>query len=150
MRFVHLPKLSLHFKKVVNQNQIDIPISSINQIRINFNELIPDKISKQVERIKRSQAKESAADINLRNGDVLKMSSLSNMKNNAKRRTNSIDNPDKTTYSLRKTRIESAIATELTNFFSSSSVPKLLRNDFSIWSIDNVYKFESYFNIIDF
>lgn len=139
MQFVHLPKLTLHFKKVFNPNQINIPINFSNQIRINFNELIPDKVSKQVERMKRSQAKESSTDINLRNGDVLKMSSLSNMKNNASSRINLNDNSDKTSYSLRKIRIESAISTELINFFSSSSVPKLLRNDFSIWSIDNVF-----------
>ena len=138
MQFVQLPKLTLHFKKVFSQNQIEIPLHGMNQSRINFNELVPDKITKQIARMKRSQAKENATDINLKNGDVLKISTLLTMKNSSKSRAFSLDDSEKTIHSIRKIRIESAISSESIKFFSSSSVPKLLRNDFSIWSIDNV------------
>ena len=138
MQFVQLPKLAFRFKKLFNQGPLDVHNACNNHLRINFNELIPDKVSKQVERMKRVQAKENATDINLKNGEVLKISSLLNIKNTTKSSISSVDTSANNVYSLRKMRIESAISTELINFFSSSSVPKLLRNDFSLWSIDNV------------
>lgn len=138
MQFVQLPKLNFRFKKILTQPPIDISTNELKNLRMNFNELIPDKVSKQVQRMKRIQIKESATDISLKNGAVLKMSSLLNMKSESKGKISSMDTPGKSVYSLRKMRIESAISTELINFFSSSSAPKLLRNDFSLWSIDSV------------
>lgn len=139
MQFAQLPKLSLRFKKIYSNKFLEKRIADLDKIRIDFNSIIPDKISKQTMRLKRSEAKENASNINLRDGSVLKMASLLN-KNNGPGfdKPSDSDFDTKKAHSLRKLRIESNIQAELTNFFASSSVPKILRSEYALWSIIKV------------
>lgn len=136
MQFTQLPKISLTFKKVCYQQ----PASEINLLNIKFKDLIPEKISKQVNRMNRAQLKENASEINLRDGNVLKISSLLNVKSDAKAKKQSDESRLQifTPHSLRKLRIESSIQAEIINFFSSAFVPKILRNEYALWIIDAV------------
>lgn len=137
MQSTQLPKISLLFKK----RSLLKPILNLSNTNTNFTELIPDKITKQVARIKRETVKENASDINLKDGGVLKKSSLINLRANLKNDHNYPENfnsQNNSSHTLRKIRIESNIHAELVNLFSTSSIPKLLRNDYALWIIGNV------------
>lgn len=139
MQFVQLPKLALRFRKVYNISPLAVACSNIDKNRLNFNAMIPEKVLKQDFRIRRSQEKECASDVNLRDGGVLKMSSLLNMKTikNDFRASNKNDSTNNS-HSIRLVRIESNIHAELINFFASESVPKILRSDYALWSMVKV------------
>ena len=136
MQFTQLPKISLKFKKICYQK----PVLHLNDSNVKFIDLIPDKISKQVTRINRAQMKENSSNINLTDGNTLKISNLLSMKNDirAERKSEESRNQISTPHSLRKLRIESSIQTEIINFFTSAAVPKLLRTDYALWMIEAV------------
>lgn len=149
MQSAQLPKISLLFKRLSLQK----PAQRIENIKSNFNELIPDKIIKQVARIKRDTVKENASDINLKDGGVLKKSNLINLRNSQKDDhvfSPDVSSQDNSSHSLRKTRIESNIHAELINLFSTSSIPKLLRNDYGLCIIENVLQSNFIINIYSF
>lgn len=136
MHFTQLPKISLKFKKICYQT----PVLHLIDTRVKFIDLIPDKISKQVTRINRAQIKENSSDINLTDGNTMKISTLLSMKHNIKleRKSEESDCQKSTPHTFRKLRIESSIQTEIINFFTSASVPKLLRTDYALWMIEEV------------
>ena len=144
MQYNQLPKLHFRFKKIYALNLLNETQSIINEKLINFNAIIPEKISKQVLRIQRSQNKENASDISLRDGSTLKMANLFKNNNNLNaEKYSDIDFKVKSTHNhnLRKRRIESNIHSELINFFASGLVPTLLRSDYALWSIVRVKTF---------
>ena len=55
MQYNQLPKLHFRFKKIYALNLLNENQSIINEKLINFNAIIPEKISKQVLRMQRSQ-----------------------------------------------------------------------------------------------
>ena len=144
LRKFQLPKLHFRFKKIYALNLLNENQSIINEKLINFNAIIPEKISKQVLRMQRSQNKENASDISLRDGSTLKMANLFKNNNNLNaEKYSDIDFKVKSTHNhnLRKRRIESNIHSELINFFASGLVPTLLRSDYALWSIVRVKTF---------
>lgn len=136
MQTHQLPKIYLKFRKIFYQK----PVSLINVSTIDFAKLIPNKVSKQVTRINRAQIKENANDIILRDGNAITKNCLLNLNNNSRTKNTSseLDSTTSASHSLRKLRIESTIQAELVNFFSSVAIPKILRNDFALWIIENV------------
>lgn len=138
MQFNQLPKISLKFKKICYQT----PVLHINDSKVKFIDLIPDKISKQVTRINRVQMKENSSDINLTDGNTMKISTLLSMKyiikTERKSEESDCQKSKSTPHTFRKMRIESSIQTEIINFFTSASVPKLLRTDYALWMIEEV------------
>lgn len=136
MQFNQLPKISLKFKKICYQT----PVLHLNDTKVKFLDLIPDKISKQVNRINRAQVKENSSNINLTDGNTMKISTLLSMKHSIKteRKSEKSDFQKSTPHTFRKLRIESLIQTEIINFFTSASVPKLLRTDYALWMIEEV------------
>ena len=136
MQNTQLPKIYLKFRKIFYQK----PVSLINESTVDFSKLIPIKISKQVTRINRAQMKENESDITLRDGNSMSKNCLLKLNNNTRTKNISAesDNIASTSHGLRKLRIESTIQAELVNFFSSATVPRILRNDFALWVIDSV------------
>lgn len=137
MQFPRLPKISLNFRKVFDEK----PIKRILDSNIKFADLIPDKISKKVARINSAQVKENACNINLRDGNVIKITNLLSQKEYVKAdkaATSELNSETITPHSLRKLRIESSIQAEIINFLSSSHTPKILRTDYFLWFIDSV------------
>lgn len=137
MQSTQLPKISLIFSR----KSLQIPLQNISKINSDFKELIPDKILKQISRIKRDTSKENASDISLKDGGILKKNCLLNLRANKKDKTDIFESKashSNDSHTLRKTRIESNIHAELINLFSTSLIPKLLRTDYALFIIENV------------
>jgi hypothetical protein len=132
----NFPKINISFKRISTPIQaFAAPTARKND----FLSLIPDKISKQVLRLKRFDDEANAAMVEMKDGTSVKPASLLELRANKesfikeKKLSNSKNN-----YVYRKLRLSSSIHEELIAFFSSSHCPKILKFDKGIWSITEV------------
>lgn len=138
---MQFPKLSLNFKKIYLPKNLEIDLKILNEATLNFSKLIPDTICKKIARIQRIKNKHNSSSINLRDGSQLNLASLLNAKTKSSSHNLTsacIQDQSNSGHALRKLRIAANIHSQLINFFSSSSIPKILRNDISLWNIINV------------
>lgn len=133
------PKISLAFKRIAPQ-LIQEEVKSVPKVELI--KLIPDKITKQVLRLKRSEKLADSPFVGLKDGSMVKVTSLtaSIAAKDAKAKAQEASGSKKD-FIFRKLRISSAINGEIVQFFSSSQVPKILRLDQGHWFISQVIIF---------
>ena len=131
-----LPKINLSFKRIAAQ----VPKNEIPAVKKSeFFKLIPDKINKQVLRLKRKDEEANRALVEMKDGATVKLSHLidtnASKENRIKEKRTVKDNKD---YLYRKLRLSSSILEELITFFSGDLCPKILNFDRGLWTITQV------------
>ena len=131
-----LPKINISFKRISAPIQTFVPPRAQ---KADFLKLIPEKISKQVLRLKRLDDESNAAMVEMKDGTSVKATSLLELASNKESRIKEKKSPgSKNNYIYRKLRLSSSIHEELIAFFSSNYCPKILKFDKGLWSITEV------------
>ncbi len=131
-----LPKINLSFKRISAPIQTFVAPSARKN---DFLSLIPDKINKQVLRLKRLDAEAEAAMVEMKDGSSVKSVSLLEINANKESKLKEKKSAGtKNNYIYRKLRLSSSIHEELVAFFSSNACPKILKFDKGLWSISEV------------
>lgn len=131
-----LPSINLSFKRISTPMQ---NLIVLNAQKSDFLNLIPDRISKQVIRLKRQNDEANIALVEMKDGSSVKVTSLlelSGLKGSAVKEKKFPSS--KKEYIYRKLRLSSSIYDELISFFSSSLCPGILRFDKGFWTISQV------------
>lgn len=137
-----LPKITLSFKLVSAPTKKIIIQTPQNS---EFIKLIPDKISKQVTRLKRQDEETHSDAVEMKDGSSVKTMSLLNLSESKNARIKKKSLTVKNDYIYRKLRLSSSIHEELTTFFSSCYCPGLLKFDKGLWLISQVRNAFIYF-----